>query len=289
MHAYLILAHRQDETLRFLISSIDDKRNELFVHLDKKAGPIDAAVFRTQHCHLHFVQRMDTNWGSFSLVLAELSLLTEATRMGHHAYYHLLSGQDLPIKDQGQIHQFFEKNMGKEFVSFDQKFEFDYRVHYFYPIQKRLQAGMWGRKCNVALQKIQQFLNIRRNQKINFFSGSQWFSISDDCARYVVGQANWIKKVFHHGFATDEIFLQTVLMDSTFSQHFYHSPTHDKDLKHLSTKNEIDCLRLVNWENGKPAIFKSENLQEIINSECLFARKFDEKVDMKIIERVTRN
>lgn len=48
---------------------------------------------------------------------------------GPYAYYHLLSGQDLPIKSQDYIHQFFEEHQGKEFVGINhgEEFEWDCR------------------------------------------------------------------------------------------------------------------------------------------------------------------
>lgn len=36
-----------------------------------------------------------------------------AASHGHYAYYHLLSGMDLPIKDQDTVHAFFERNSGR--------------------------------------------------------------------------------------------------------------------------------------------------------------------------------
>jgi hypothetical protein len=45
------------------------------------------------------------NLGAYSQVRCELELL-EAAVKDYHDYYHLLSGADLPIKSQDQIHKF---------------------------------------------------------------------------------------------------------------------------------------------------------------------------------------
>ena len=39
---------------------------------------------------------------------------------------------------------------------------------------------------------------------------------------------------------------------------------------------------------GNPYIYKTEDLPELISSECLFARKFDENVDKKVILELER-
>ena len=45
-------------------------------------------------------------------------LLESAFLSGDYEYFHLLSGQCLPIKSQDYIHSFFIKNKNKEFVDF---------------------------------------------------------------------------------------------------------------------------------------------------------------------------
>ena len=46
-------------------------------------------------------------WGDISLVKVEYLLFESALSHGPYAYYHLLSGTDLPIKSQDYIHAFF--------------------------------------------------------------------------------------------------------------------------------------------------------------------------------------
>lgn len=35
-HAYLIIAHNEFELLKLLVSQIDDVRNDIYIHIDKK-------------------------------------------------------------------------------------------------------------------------------------------------------------------------------------------------------------------------------------------------------------
>ena len=101
-HAYLILAHEYNYNLESLIASIDDERNDIYIHIDKKSigfpfEKIRELVKKSQIC---FVDRINTNWASYRLVEAELILLETALANGNYMYYHLLSGADMPLRNQ---------------------------------------------------------------------------------------------------------------------------------------------------------------------------------------------
>ena len=120
-HAYLVVAHRDDITFRTLISMLDDSRNDIFVHMDRKNKAFCAESLGrlVNHSRIFIVSpRASVSWGGYSQIRTALLLLKEATKHGRYAYYHLISGQDLPIKTQDYIHDFFDRNQGKEFVRF---------------------------------------------------------------------------------------------------------------------------------------------------------------------------
>ena len=45
-------------------------------------------------------------WGDVSVIEAEFRLFEEAANKDKYAYYHLLSGVDMPLKSQNEIHAF---------------------------------------------------------------------------------------------------------------------------------------------------------------------------------------
>lgn len=63
-HAYLIVAHSEPEILRVLVSLLDDVRNDIYIHIDKKS---DIGIFKnvqTQYSKLIFLEnRIDAKWG----------------------------------------------------------------------------------------------------------------------------------------------------------------------------------------------------------------------------------
>lgn len=216
--------------------------------------------------------------GGYSQINAELVLLRLATNTGHYDHYHLLSGQDLPIQKQETIQEFFTSNNDKEFVGFDNDiFEYGDRVYYKYFFQELTGRNGKLRKVDNKLLKLQKALNIRRNQDIQFQKGVNWFSITDKFARYVINKEAWIKKTFNRCYCGDEVFLQTVLINSDFINNLYHNKFDDSD---------ISTMRKIDWTRGKPYIFKHSDLVELECSGLMFARKFDCAVDERIVQEI---
>lgn len=196
----------------------------------------------------------------------------------------MISGEDLPIKTQDYIHLFFDKAEGKEFIRFE-KPEFDYkdRVRFNYFFQEKIGRGFNSKfwkiinKCSIALQKI---LNIERSGDIYFQKGTNWFSITDDLARYVCKQKEWVKKTFKNTICCDEVFLQTLVHNSDFKNRLYHGE-YDNSLESI--------MRLIDWKRGNPYIFRQRDFDEICQSKMLFARKFNSSVDKEIVLQIAEH
>lgn len=281
--AYLIIAHRYDETFKTLLRMLDRVENDIYVHMDIKNKQFDAEECKKliKKSDIFFTKRTNVTWGGYSQINSELILLEAATMNGYYDYYHLLSGQDIPIKSSDYIKNFFVKNKGKEFISFDKKEFSEYdRVQYFYPLQEvvgRNRKSFLGRIAAI-LTVFQKIFNLKRNYKIEYQKGANWFSITDDFARYVIKKKSWIKDVFSNTVCCDEVFLQTIVINSKFKEHIY---------QYAMTKNtEEAAMRLVDWKRGGPYVFKREDYQELVKSEMLFARKFDYSQDSDIIKRL---
>lgn len=114
-HAYLIMAHTQFEVLRVLLGLLDYGENDIYLHIDKKVKNIDTGCLYdlVKEAKLKILDnRVNVKWGTFSQIECELRLLEEATKK-KHSYYHLMSGVDLPLKSQKEIHAFFERSGGQ--------------------------------------------------------------------------------------------------------------------------------------------------------------------------------
>lgn len=57
--------------------------------------------------------------------------------------------------------------------------------------------------------------------------------------------------------------------------------------KLYKSKFDEDChanMREIDWSRGGPYVWRKEDFEELIDSDCMFARKFDEKIDTEIID-----
>lgn len=107
----MIMAHNEWDILQKLVALLDDERNDIFVHIDKKVTcPLELSTSKATLRFVPHKQRVDVQWGRCSQIKADITLLEYAHSFGPYAYYHLLSGVDLPIKSNNYIHDFFDKN-----------------------------------------------------------------------------------------------------------------------------------------------------------------------------------
>lgn len=276
--AYLIIAHKDDETFRTLCTMLDDERNDLFIHMDQKNKSYDETVLNglLKKSKVYHCRRNSVSWGGYSQIETELCLLKQATQAGHYCHYHLLSGEDLPIKNNDTIYRFFISHAGEEFVNLmSDRFEYFDRVCYRYRFQDRI-----GRDKNLYsyLQQadlmLQKTLHLTVNRNVNFQKGANWFSITDDFARYILNREDWIREVFRHTLCADEIFLQTILCNSEYKDHLYYKQADD---------NYCSIMREIDWNRGGPYVFRTEDLRQLLDSDKMFARKFQADVDSNII------
>jgi core-2/I-Branching enzyme len=280
-HAYLIMAHHQFELLTLLVSLLDDERNDIYIHIDSRSKSFlpETIVAAAKKSQIYFTRRIEVNWGSSSQILCELTLLEMATNNQHYDYYHLLTGQDLPIKSQNYIHEFFSQNRGKEFVRF-QSDSFGYldRVKYYWFIDS-LGRGIKERHTLAhEMVRVQRILGVSRvRPEMVFQKGTNRFSITDNLARYVISQKDLIQNSYRHTLCCDEVFLQTLIVNSSFVDNLYWRKF-DDDIRSI--------MRLIRWKNGTPHTFTIEDLDDLMVSEMLFALKFDLDKDDAVVEQV---
>lgn len=272
-HAFLILAHNEFSVLERLIHCLDDERNDIYLHIDEKV--LTLPQLTTKRAGLFFVEdRVDVRWGDVSVILAEYRLFETAAANGRYCFYHLLSGVDLPLKSQDELHAFFNRFPSQEFIGFmqdDIEKEIDRKVRrfHFYPSHFRQDKGLvnlFFRLVRATLLRMQLLFGIRRNRKLLFKKGPQWVSVTDHFVRYVLQQKKEVLKVYQNTFCSDEIFLQTLCWNSDFRTRIFH------------IKDElVGSQRNIGWRNGELVDWQEQDYDQLIASDIVFARKFSSK------------
>ena len=262
-HAYLILAHGNWELLRTLLATIDDARNDIYVHIDAKVKALPE--LRTLNAGLTVLEdRVDVRWGDVSVVEAEYALFEAAVAAGPYGYYHLLSGVDLPLMSQDRIHGFCESNAGREFIGYTctemtpETIRKARRYHLF-PRSFRRRSVL-----RAAFLRIQEAMGVFRNRDVEFKKGTQWCSVTDAMARLFLEKREWAMKTFRNTFCADEMVMQTLCWHSPLRQNIY------------SLDSDADgCRRAIGWRDGCLYDWTAADYDNLAASGAMFARKFN--------------
>ena len=294
MHAYLIMAHKNIQQLKILLKLLDYKENDIFIHIDATADD-EMKNYNYQHCckcsKVYSKSVIDVKWGDVSQIATEIFLLKFAMRQQKYEYYHLISGMDLPLKSQKEIHHFFYLNKGKEFVNYSGKDKtgnilVNDRAKYYWltkyydklPVKKSRAIMSRIDKMQILFQRLLNINRLKKFEIVKLYHGANWFSITNNLAGELVQNENIILNIYKNSCCCDEVFLQTYIKNNQFFDHLY-IPKLDNGFQSI--------MRNIDWNRGMPYTWREEDFEELINSNYLFARKFDETEDSTIIELIS--
>ncbi len=265
-HAYMIMAHHRGDLLQKLLNALDDPGNDIYLHIDKKSlRDMNPDSFTTKHSTLKIIPSIPVYWGGYSQIACEMNLIEAAVNDGHHDYYHLLCGASYPLKSQDEIHHFFEDNAGYEFIGFTDG-NHQYRTRYYWPFEKHLgdETDSFYKNLIRHLMQIQRKIGVDRFSKhrMDCKKGMAYWSITENLAKYLIGNRSLIKRMMRHTICGDEVFVQTLA---------YNSPFRDK----IRNNN----LRYARWGTGKNSCrgqaLTTEDIPGMLKTDALFARKLD--------------
>ncbi|MFD1771941.1 beta-1,6-N-acetylglucosaminyltransferase [Sphingobacterium suaedae] len=270
-HAYLIMAHNEFGVLQKLIDALDDDRNDIFVHVDQKVKTCPR--LNTESAGLFYTEeRIDVRWGTMSQIKAEYALFEETIRRGgNYIRYHVLSGTHLPLKPQDAIHAYFakEENRNSELLRFmyTNKYEVNMklgRYHfclngYQHPnsFLRAVSSRVWH-----GLLKVQYMCRIQRMPPAVQIKANNWVSLTPKAVAYIVLNKARILKEFRWTFCGDEFFIPYLL--ETSKDPFF-------------IKNDAQLLYDDIQENANARVLTNRDYALLMESGCLFARKFSEQ------------
>lgn len=287
-HAYLIMAHKNTYVLEKLIELLDYDENDIYIHVDAKCRNFNWEKYKKIVKKSKLIEvkpRINVAWGGFSQIKAELQLLKKAYYNDEYKYYHLISGADLPLKNQTEIHNFFDKNQGKVFV--ESRFIDQYsdpkiyqRVSVKRIFTQRANYGFLLRKAEGFCDRIYAFYqtnilkrDLVKSKGIKLSYGSQWFSVPNDVVQFLLDNEKKINYYFKKSITPDELAIQSVLNESSFT---------------LQNNNERYIVFSQDYSNLHPLVWCSDDIEKLLKSNKLFARKFDENIDKKIVDKIVK-
>lgn len=274
---YLILFHKNFDQLTLLIDKLSFENARFFVHVDSKYEMLPGEYQKLKDMRQTTVlkDQVDIKWGGFSLVKATLLLIKSAldVKGGEDDYFILLSAQDFPLQHNSMIYDYYLQNRNKIFID---NFTMPYsgwamdggldRLRFYWFLDELVNEEAF------RLYMAQKAAGMVRKQlDLKYYGGSQWWSIGRACANYILEycekQPNFVN-FFKHTFVADEIFFHTLLQNSPYRESIVN-----------------DNLRLIDWAAGPeyPKVFGITDIDELLNSHKLFARKFDITKDSTVL------
>jgi len=283
-HAYLFLLHDMNPVFEKCLQLIDHPGNDIYIHMDRKCKDFKMEYYKDciRYSNIYMTdKRYDCSWGGYSLVAAEMELIKYAYYNGKYGYFHLMSGADMPLVTQDTIHDFFERNknvicldssnVGKESKRYKRVDVYKFFSEYAHRRNKVLNLFfLYIGKASTFIQRYIMRIDLVKKKNIILKFGSQWWSLPANEVKFLIEKENRIKECFRFSSIPDELFVQTILAES------------ELDGNYESNK------RFIRWTGSMihPDTLTMEDYDELRNSGCFFARKFDENVDMEIVNKI---
>jgi hypothetical protein len=286
--AFLIIAHKNKPQIELLINQLQHPSFKTYLHLDKNAN------FHYSDINASFIPITNNyacSWGGYNVLKATFALLKKA-HQDKNDYFILISGQDFPIKSNEFILNFFLQNKGKSFINIiseqDVKTEplVDYNnflnrfslVHVpkIHPQNNLEKIRVYLLTRIRYLQRKHSFLRLSLPK--NIYAGENWFNLyKDDVSELLTEyrKSRLLRLRLCLGLSMEEILPHTLLK---------------RNLKNNNWVN--DSLRFTIWkpDTSHPEYLSTENINEAISSDELFARKFEnEEVINLLAEKLNAN
>lgn len=275
--AYIISAFKQPEQLVRLILRLNSDTATFFIHMDRKSGDevYDRALAGTRQLpNVTFLKRYRCYWGGFGHVQATMEGIKEIIKRNIQCdYVILLTGQDYPIKTNRQIQDFLDANRGRLFLD-----------HFALPTAEWENGGLqrvqlwhfrWHNHHYAFPRNPTGILRRRFPRGFRIFGGSSYWCLTKECIEYIdrfLNRNPGFVNFFQYVDVPDEIFFQTIVMNSPYAQCVVN-----------------DDMRYIDWKDlqaGSPAVLGREDLGKLAASPKLFARKFDVSVDREILDLI---
>jgi hypothetical protein len=288
--AFLLTLYSEPEQANLFIKQLlNYEGSNVFIHLDSKADNI-----RKQIIHHDRVKIMDNsievNWGDFSQIQSIIELMKFAKASGgHFDYYSLHSGSDLLVRSIEELVHFLKSENKYAFTDCKPLPRKDWqygsglgrislhwpmilRKKYSHQSPMRYLRSLYGKLYGAKLIKGKALPS-----HITFYGGSDWFTIRYDCLDdildYTANHPEFMN-LFEHSLIGSEIYFVTLFNIRGRAEEM------------VSNNN----LRYIDFNNtdkkspGSPKVLTLDDRQRISKSRHFFARKFDSKVDQKVIE-----
>lgn len=282
MHAVLITAYKDNQTLLRLVRRLDPSFFNLFIHIDKRSRIRPAEIDQLKALGAEVHQTFVVRWGSYSHLEAILLLMNAALDRGGSNYIHIISGQDYPLWDAAEFKRRCNDHIFVDYCAVDEQPSLVRERYEFGDPFHRLLTGPAGsgRVHKFLWRKsrwIHRHVAAPRTQfgpYRSLFKSLVWSSFPIWAAAEL--RADPIAEEFLHAIRNtrvpEEIFFPTYFLNSKLAPFVVR-----------------DSLRYVDWRerNGScPAYLDASDVDAVLSSNALFARKVSSETSADLLDRI---
>lgn len=282
MQAVLILAHKNVDQVIELSERLRSNF-EVFIHFDSKANLNRNQRKKLEQINVQCFSKYDVKWGSYSIVKATILLMKEALKNANIQYVHLISGQDWPLQSLEKIYDFFE-NSNKIYMNYWRAIDMKktgepeiWWTKYYFNYDTINRRSTFGKIYHRLLLALQTLLRVNKLKKYGWkdediYAGQEWVDVPRDAIQYAIDYYEnhpELEKIFMTSFCADEMWLQTILVNSHF--------------KNRIDKNIHRYIEMVEKHGSRPAILDEDDFKNIIDGDYWWGRKFERPTSNKLI------
>lgn len=296
---FIIQAHKNPKQLARLIERLQHKASSFYIHIDKKSKlkPFKDVLSHYDNVFFFNQQRMDVVWGNISQVNTTLLMLNQLINDEKKGMCVFISGQDYPLKPVDYIHNFLQKNNNINFISsnlidelwFSRIYNYNFHLNRINRTSISI-PDIYNSEfySNDTYRSIKQLVRSGKINQLKFllnkrkfpsylkpYGGANWWILPMDSIYFIIKflKQNPSYISYHeHTHCPDEIFFQSIISSK------------------ISSKQIKPCLTYTDWSNTKsssPLTFTLEHFESLKEkSNFLFARKFDDTIDEKILDKI---
>jgi hypothetical protein len=282
--AYIILAHRMPDQVARLVDRLSTSEDRVFVHLDKRSdvAPYAAAFARLPQPPT-MLRRVPVRWAGWGHVRATLIGLGAVLRAPQEfSHIVLLTGQDYPIRSTPELQAFFAEHQGQSFLSWsdgtgprmtDQERGANEQWYWSGDMSRLMSwcVTIKGRRWHFPrLDGTGPALPRRLPHGLKPYQGLAYWAITPQAAAYclrTMRRRPGVRWFFQWVHIPDENLFQMLLLNSQLRDTLV-----NEDLRYLY------------WDDVHPKTIGVDDIEPMLASKKLFARKFDLDVNAAVMD-----
>jgi hypothetical protein len=286
--AFIVLAHADPrQCTRLVRALLKDDTAHIFLHVDLKSKHDFSTVTSLDPARVHAVgERYTVTWSGFNMVRATLAAMKQALAFPvDFDYVVLLSGMDYPIRHPLELREYLRTRPYRQHIN-----RVDVREsteHYLKVVERYNFRDAWlpARTPDKVLRKLATLAltPIRRTLPVGTIcTGSSWWAMTAECARYVVAFAEIDREYapfFRYVLASDEYYFHTVIQNSKFLP----------EAVPITPYQGRGMWRTANLHVIHPSltrIYALDHFDEIMGSGRYFVRKVTSEISGPLLDRI---